>query len=602
MGNLYGWHGNLLRINLTLEEFKIEPIPEEILKQYMGGRGLGVKYFTDEVDPSVDPLAEQNKLVIATGPMTGTVVPTSGRFSATSKSPLTGTIFDCNSGGSFGPTLKFCGFDALIIEGKLPAPGYVLVTRDGAEFKDAGVLWGKMISEVTADLKGTHGSNARVSCIGPAGENQVLFACVINDMHHALGRGGFGAILGSKNLKAIVVDPGEKASRVKTPVAADGDLKVVIKEINKRINASPLTGKGLKLFGTVQLVNLMNAVGMFPVHNFQSGFDARADELSGERIRETIFKSKTACFMCSIACGRMTETSSGRKGKGPEYESDWALGADCGIFNLEAVTEANYDCNEYGLDTISCGATLACAMELNQNGKLPVDWSHIRFENADVLHDIIRIIALKEGIGADLALGSKRLAEKFGMPDLAMQVKGLELPAYDPRGAFGMALAYATSNRGACHLRAYTIGAEILGLPKLFDRFSFSDKPDLVVKLQNTNAFYDSLVACKFTGMGVPDDYYTRAASAILGYEMSVTDAEVIGERIFNLERDFNTKLGFSREDDLLPPRFSTPLKSGASAGKVPPVDLMLAMYYDIRGWDPTGKPTRSKLEELQLD
>ncbi len=597
---MYGWHGKLLRIDLTTSIIKEEPIPEEVLRSYLGGRGLGVRYFVDEVTPKTDPLSPGNKVIVATGPLNGSPVPVSGRFAAVSKSPLTNTILDCNSGGAFGVHLKACGYDAVIIEGKAPAPIYLLLTPKGATVSSAKALWGKDVKQTTDAFREKHGKSVKVSCIGPAGENLVLFANIENDYHHALGRGGMGAVFGSKNLKAIVVDAGEKEVQVPTTVAQPDLLKVVIQEINKRIQASPMTGKGLKIFGTAQFVNLMNAMGIFPINNFQHGTHPDADKISGDTIIEKIFQSHTACAQCPIACGKMTKTSTG-EGKGPEYESDWALGADCGIFDLEAVANANYVCSELGIDTITAGATIACAMELNEKGKLPAMWKDVVFGNKDVLIPLIRMIASKEGIGKDLALGSKRLAEKYGAPELAMQVKGLEMPAYDPRGAVGMALAYATSNRGACHLRAYTIGAELLGLPKLFDRFSFSDKPDLVVKLQNGNAFYDSIVTCKFTAMGVPDDYYARAVSAVTGAAITITEAEHIGERIWNLERLFNNAAGFSKADDALPPRFSTPLTAGASKGRVPPMDIMLIMYYEIRGWTDEGVPKPETLQKLGL-
>ncbi|NMC07096.1 MAG: aldehyde ferredoxin oxidoreductase family protein, partial [Candidatus Lokiarchaeota archaeon] len=522
------------------------------------------------------------------------------RFAAVSKSPLTNTIFDCNSGGAFGVFLKACGVDAVIIEGKASEPAYISLTTKGGTVESATSLWGKDVKETTDALRGKHGKPSKVLCIGPAGENLVLFANIENDYHHALGRGGLGAVFGSKNLKAIVVDPGEKETQVPTTVAQPDQLKIIIQEINKRIQASPMTGKGLKIFGTAQLVNLMNAMGIFPINNFQQGTHPDADKISGDAIIEQIFQANAACHACPIACCKMTKTKSG-EGKGPEYESDWALGADCGIFDLEAVTNANYACNELGMDTITAGATIACAMELNEKGKLPEEWKDVVFGNKDILLPLIKKIATKEGIGKDLALGSKRLAEKYGAPELAMQVKGLELPAYDPRGAVGMALAYATSNRGACHLRAYTVGAELLGLPKLFDRFSFSDKPDLVVKLQNGNAFYDSIVTCKFTSMGVPDDYYSRAVAAVTGLNITITEAEHIGERIWNLERSFNLAAGFSKADDVLPARFATPLTSGASKGRVPPMDIMYRMYCDIRGWTNDGVPKPETLQRLGI-
>ncbi|MHA1697511.1 MAG: aldehyde ferredoxin oxidoreductase family protein, partial [Promethearchaeota archaeon] len=419
MTGIKGVHGFLLRINLRDLEIRKERIPDLYFKDFLGGRGLGVRYLTAEVNPSVDPFSSDNKIIIATGPITGSKVPTSGRFSAITKSQLTGTILDCNSGGSFGVFLKGCGIDALILEGKLDEPGCVVITPGGVDVIPATDLWGKTTRDTISSLKNRFGKNSRVCCIGPAGENRVYYANIINDFHHALGRGGLGAVMGSKKVKAIVANIESRDQGFPVEVADESRLEMVIKEIHKRINASPVTGKGLPLFGTPQLVNLINHFGLFPVRNFQAGYIPDAENLSGERIRETIFKHKSACYMCPIACGRITATST-REGKGPEYESDWALGADCGIFDLETVTNANYECNELGLDTITAGATIACAMELNQLGCLPPAWQDVKFGARDILVSLIHKIAYKEGIGSDLSEGSKRLAAKFGMEHVAM--------------------------------------------------------------------------------------------------------------------------------------------------------------------------------------
>lgn len=582
--------GQILNINLSTGE--ITPQTRD-LSDTLGGRGLGVQLLFEQNPPQLDPYSPENLLVFAVGPLTGTNVPTAGRFQVVTKSPLTGTIFDGNSGGQWGARLKAAGFDALVIKGRASKPVYITVKNGNCEIKEAASLWGQEVPVAMAKLKEMEGSKASFACIGPGGENLVRFAAIMNDHDRCLGRGGVGAVMGSKNLKAVVVE-----GNGKTKVADAPKLDFVAYEMKKLLTANPITSQGLPQFGTGVLVNLINEMGMFPQRNFQESQSPLAWKVSGEEVSEKILKGKRACFACPIACGRITQTSR-EKGEGPEYETLWALGPQCGIYDLELIAEANYLCNRLGLDTISTGSTIGCAMELNQRGILAGD---LKFGAGEKLLTVIRQIAYREGLGAELAEGSRRLAQKHKVPELAMQSKGLEFPAYDPRGAQGQGLGYATSNRGGCHLRSYMIGPEVLGVPKMIDRFSPYGKAGLTIVFQNTNAAMDSLILCRFVGLAVGDEYFARLLSAATGKNYWAQDFQTIGERIWTLERLYNIREGLSRQDDSLPPRLLfEPIKEGPAKGKVVELDIMLDEYYRFRGWDKEGVPTHKKLEQLGL-
>jgi aldehyde:ferredoxin oxidoreductase len=586
---------NFLKVNLTSGVISVEELDSEITRNYIGGTGVGVRLFADSHPKGVDPIGPENSTIISTGPLTGSRAPTSGRFSLVTRSPLTGTIFDSNSGGNWGVKLKRCGFDGVWITGRSRDPVYLKISEDAAELRGAEGLWGKDVSETSLELREAEGGKVSVLAIGPAGENLVKFSAIMNDEHRAFGRGGVGAVWGSKNLKAIVVEPGTKRSEIARP---DSFQRYVMSAFRKAVQG-PITGQALRLFGTSVLVNIINEFGLLPVRNNQSGCDVGVDSISGESIKKNIFVKPEACFNCPIACGRVTKTG-GRSGKGPEFESVWALGAQCGIFDLGSVTEANYECNRLGLDTISTGATISCAMELYQRGLLE---EKIEFGDAKVLQPLIRKIASREGIGMDLAEGSVRFAHKQGAEEYAMAVKGLELPAYDPRGAMGQALAYATSNRGGCHLRGYMVGWEVLGSPKMLPRFNLSGKTDILVKIQNLSRVTDSLVTCKFLEYSVGYDHLARILSAATGIDYTVSSLQKIGERIWNLERLFNIREGIDGAQDTLPARFlEEPLGEGPSSGRVVDLEKMLGDYYQTRGWDEEGVPTSGKLEDLGLE
>ncbi|MEA2103934.1 MAG: aldehyde ferredoxin oxidoreductase family protein [Candidatus Cloacimonadota bacterium] len=587
-----GWMGKILKINLTTGKQEEIKIADSLLKKYLGGRGLGVKLYTQLCLPSIDPLSPENALIFMTGPVTGTVL-TSGRYQVISKSPLTGTICNSSSGGIFGERIKSAGFDGFIITGKAEKPIYLLLTENGFEIKNAKHYWGKNTHETRDGIIRETFTNASVASIGPAGENQVLFAAIMNDKDRTAGRGGMGTIMGSKNLKAIAVHGMEKVAP-----RYPQKLKKLLTRIDRLVDKNPITGKSLKVLGTSVLVNILNSHGMFPTKNFQSGVFNDAEGTSGEKLQERFVTSKSACYKCPIACGRATATKN-KSGEGPEYETMWAFGAQLGNSNLEVIAEANYACNELGLDTISTGNTIGCAMELSELGVLP---QNLKWGDSEKIVDIVNDIAYKRGIGEDLALGSKRLSKKYKKPNLSMQVKGMELPAYDPRGAFGQGLSYVTSNRGGCHMQAYMIGPEILGQPVFMDRFSYDGKAEIVALMQNVSAFVDSMILCRFLQFPFGISTFTEILNCVTGYEFTDDELLEVGKRIFTLERDFNVKAGFSRKDDILPQRFLyEQLTEGPSRNQVIELDRMLDEYYSIRGWNSNGIPLQMTIEKLKF-
>lgn len=588
---MLGWMGKILDVDLGSGAIETRTLDLELARLFIGGRGLGARLLWDLVDPAAEPLSPQNALVFAAGPITATAYPTSNRFTVSTKSPLTGTILDAGGGGFWGMRLKRAGYDALVVRGQSPQPVYLELTGRGAALKPAGDLWGRTVPEATAALG--QGRARSVLCIGPAGERLVRIAAIMNDGTRALARGGPGAVMGSKRLKAIVVEGNELVEM------ADRDyFRFVVYESTKQMKASPLTSQSLPRFGTAAVLNVVNFFGALPTRNFQESQFAQADDISGETLTERYLVKNTACWACPIACTRQTRTST-KEGEGPEYESVWALGAACGISDLEAVIEANYLCNELGLDTISVGATIACAMELVQRGVLS---GGPRFGQAEVLAEMIRAIAYRDGLGDELAEGSRRFAERHGAGECAMTVKGLEMPAYDPRGMQGQGLLYATSNRGACHMRGNMLGPELLGLPKRTNRFQVQGKAGIVALHQNSAAAIDSLVLCKFCNLAVSDEYFARVLSATTGVEYSTGDLLRAGERIWNLERLYNLRAGFTRADDTLPRRLlDEPVADGPSKGWVVHLDEMLDEYYRCRGWDGDGVPTDAKRRELEL-
>lgn len=599
---MYGYAGKILRVNLTDQTIKVEDLNLDWARRFIGGRGLATKYLFEEIDPKVEPFSPGNKLIITTGPLTGTSVPTGGRYMVVTKSPLSETIACSNSGGFFGAELKAAGYDMIILEGKAEKPVYLAIEDEKVEIKDASHLWGKLVSETTDALKEAYGDKAKVLAIGPGGENLVRFAAVINDYDRAAGRSGVGAVMGSKNLKAIVVK-GSKG----VAVADEQKVKDVVASKIKILRENPVTGEGLPAYGTAILVNIINEHGIFPVANFQKAYTPYADQISGETISKTILTKKHACFRCPIACGRVVRLKDGREVGGPEYETVWAFGADCEVYDLDAISEANYWCNEYGLDTISTGTTIAAAMELYQRGyikeeEIVSDGLSLKFGDPEAIVGWTIKIGKREGFGNKLAEGSYRLCSLYGVPELSMTVKRLELPAYDPRGVQGHGLVYATSNRGGCHVRGYVISAEILGIPQKLDRFSTENKAYWAKLFQDLTAVIDSLGMCLFTSFALTLKDYTELINAVCGTDHTEETLLKAGERIYNLERLFNLKAGIDPSQDTLPKRLlEEPIPEGPSQGQVHKLKEMLSEYYKIRGWDEKGYPKEETLKSLEV-
>jgi len=587
-----GWAGKILEIDLSTGAIVSRPLDVQMARLFVGGRGLGARLLWDWVGPEVDPFSPGNVLIFASGPLTATGYQTSNRFSVTTKSPLTGTVLDANSGGYWGMQFKKAGYDALIIRGRAEHPVWIEIKSDQVTIHDATELWGMRVRALAARL-GQNDNKRNVLCIGPAGENQVRLAAIMNDGQRSLARGGPGAVMGSKNLKALVVE-GKDRPDIEDPER----FKFLLYETRKLLKASPLTSQALPEFGTAVVMNLVNNVGALPTRNYQQSQFERAEAISGETLTEKYLVKNATCWACPIGCTRISQTEK-VTGEGPEFETTWAFGAACGVDDLAAIIEANALCNDLGLDTISCGATIACAMELSETGYLDSD---LRFGRADLLAPTIEAIAYRRDLGDELAEGSLRFATKHGHPELSMSVKGLEMPAYDPRGMQGQGLLYATSNRGACHMRGNMLGLEVLGLPKLIDRFQVQGKSSFVILHQNSNAAIDSLVLCKFTNLGVADEYFARALSAVTGLRYTTGDLIKAGERVWNLERLYNLREGFTRNDDTLPPRLmNEPVLDGPSKGWVSQLVPMLNEYYRARGWDEDGVPRPARLAELEL-
>ena len=598
---MYGWMGKVLRIDLSRRTYSFEPLQVEDAHNYIGARGLGTKYYIDEVPPSIDPLSPENKLIFATGPLTGTLSKSSGRYDVVTKGPLTGTIAASNSGGFWGPELKYAGFDMIILEGRASAPVYIYIYNDNIEIRDAAKHWGKDVHTVTDDLLNETDSEAKVACIGPAGENLVKFACIMNEKDRAAGRSGVGAVMGSKMVKAIVVR-GTKGVQV----AHRDRVFETVAAARKKLKDHPVTSGGLPTFGTNVLVGIINSAGGLPTRNFQEAVFEGADRVSAETFNKENLITNKGCMGCAVGCGRVAKSGGAYigQGEGPEYESTWSFGPACGIDDLDAIVKANFICNELGMDTITLGSTIACAMELYEMGVLSRDqtgWD-LRFGNAEAMVRLTEDTAYRRGFGDEIAEGSWRLAEKYGHPELSMTVKKQEMPAYDPRALQGMGLEYATSNRGGCHVRGYLTSPEILGAPEKIDPEETENKPVWLKAFQDLTAALDSSGMCLFTTFALGAGDIAPQLAAVTGVDYTEETFMKAGERIWNLERIFNLKAGLSETDDTLPPRLLyDPIPEGPMKGRVNRLHEMLPLYYETRGWDENGVPTERKVKELGL-
>jgi len=596
---MFGYRGKVLRINLKAKTVKVEKLDHELAMKYIGGRGLGTKILMDEIDPKIDALSPENKLIIATGPLTGTPTPTGGRYMVVTKAPLTGTVASSNSGGYWGAELKFAGYDIIIIEDKSEKPVYININDDKVEIVDASNLWGKYVSKTTDMLIEKHGEKTKVLTIGPAGEKLSKIAAIMNEKSRAAGRSGVGAVMGSKNLKAIVVNGSGKVE-ISNP---DG-LKKVYSDALKKLRENPVTGEGLPTYGTAVLVNVINENGVFPKNNFQLSYDENANEIGGESIADKYLIKKEGCYRCPIMCGRYCKVDD-IEGGGPEYETVWALGSDCGITDLAEVIKANYWCNEVGIDTISAGATIAAAMELREKGYIKdedVDGTPLEFGNIKAVVEWTKKMGLRQGLGDKMAEGSYRLTEMYGAPELSMTVKKQEMPAYDPRGIQGQGLAYATSNRGGCHVRAYLISPEILGFPEKIDRFELDGKEVWVKAFQDLTACIDSMGMCLFTSFALGAEEYANLLNNVTGSNHTADSIFETGSRIWNLEKMFNLEAGIDPSEDTLPKRLlEEEISEGPSKGWVNKLSELLPKYYEVRGWTKEGIPKEETLKKLGI-
>jgi len=614
-----GWTGQVLRVNLTKGTCTPEALNKEWAGEYLGQRGLASKYLCEEIDPKTDPLSADNKMIFATGPLTGTCASTGGRYSVITKGPLTGAIAASNSGGYWGAELKFSGWDMIILEGKAKKPVYLCIIDDKVELLDASGIWGKSVWDTDAWIKTRHQDpQMHVSAIGIAGENGVLYSCIVNDLHRAAGRSGVGAVMGSKNLKAIAVrgTGGVKVDDFPAFLAATSAAKEVLA-------GNAVTGEGLPVFGTQVLMNIINEAGALPTRNTRDVEFDGAHDISAEAMAEPSGKdgkpnlqTNQACFSCTIACGRISKVNEEHytvqnkpeywhASGGLEYEAAWALGAAVGVKDLDALTYANFICNEQGIDPISFGATLAAAMEMYEDGVITdkeTGGLSLKFGSAEALTTAVEFTGKAEGFGKELGMGSKRLCDKYGKPELSMTVKGQEFPAYDPRGIQGMGLAYATANRGGCHLRGYTVASEILGIPEKTDPLVTDGKAGLVKAFQDATAAVDSSGLCIFTTFAWTLEDIAPQIDADLPGTWSVDKLLEVGERIWNLERQFNLQAGFTAKDDTLPKRvLKDAAKTGPAKGLVAGLDKMLPEYYQLRGWTKEGVPTNETLSRLAL-
>lgn len=615
---LYAFTGKLLRVDLTAGKISAEDINEEWAQKFMGGAGLATRYLYAEMAKGRDPLGPDNLLIFMTGPLTGTASASASRYSVVAKSPLTGIWGHANSGGSFGAALKRSGYDGIIFQGIASEPVYLKIEDGTAELCDAEHLWGKTVPETEDLIQDAAGQKMTVACIGPAGENLVRYAAIMNNKHRAAGRCGLGAVMGGKRLKAVAC-----AGRARISLANREAFQEAVKRQTDLLDESVLK-VGFEAFGTNMLSDMVNIRGGYPTRNWQTGVFESIDEVSAQGLTDKVFVKGVNCFACPVACGRSTEIREGRwkgsKGEGPEYETTNTLGALLGVADMNAITMANYLCNEYGLDTISAGCTIAFTMECYAKGILTREQTgglEINFGDAELVVELIKKIALRQGIGKLLGEGTRIMAEKLGQgaERFAMHVKGLELPAYDPRAAKICGLGYVTANRGGDHITGYVEGPTFIDAPfllvensKIEDPFVGDPQEALVLAdMENALTMFDALGGCKFMGILLTAEDYLDLLNNATGWNLGVDEFRKCGERIYNLMRAFCVREGVTREADALPKRLlEDPLPEGPAKGMLIDKDTLERMkdaYYEFRGWDKaTGIPAPEKLRELDLD
>jgi aldehyde:ferredoxin oxidoreductase len=604
-----GNHGRLLKIDLTRQDIQTEQLSESDLRLFMGGRGLGAAIMLRELPAGIDPLGEENLLIFSTGPLVDSPVPGSNRYVLHTKSPQTGLYSFSVSGGHFGAVLKKTGNDVIVIKGKTLKPIYLLIEDDGrVEFKDASHLWGKD-TETTQELIFSEiGQDVKVTCIGPAGENLVPYACLINE-RRALGRGGAGAVMGSKNLKAVVV-----RGRASVELADAGMMKTAIKNGYRELKQNPMTAKVLKTYGSANMLRGLMNNGALPGNNWKDVALVEAESITAEQMREKFHVKDLACSAgCPVKCTKMFAVSEGEyrgaQSEGPDYETVYAFGSCCGVYDLAPIIKADEMCDLLGLDTISTGVSIAFAMECLEKGIIDADDTDagdLAFGNAKAMLRLVEDVAYNRGFGAVVAEGTRTMAARFGQDShkYAMHAKGMELGGYDPRGMKGMGLVYACGPRGGCHhAGGYTAIAEMMN-PQI-DRFAEKGKAPLVAGTRNRRAsLCDSGLICAFVAIGLSDETVIGMLNGATGFNYQASDLHTIGDRISQVERAFNCREGLTRKDDTLPDRLlSESISRGPSKeGKIEDFEAMKDEFYTLCGWDiKTGAPLDERLEALDI-
>ena len=616
--------GKWLYVDLTTGLIEPRECDTALAEQYLGGNGFGTRLLWEQIGPEVDPLSPENLLVLATGPLCGTLVPNSGRMEVIAKSPLTGIYGDANVGGFFGPELKFAGWDAIVISGQAPHPVYLAIADGQPRLRDARDLWGLPTSQTEEVIRRTWGdSQVKTATIGPAGEHLVRFAGIQLTPQRSAARCGLGAVMGSKRLKAVAV-----RGHGLVQVADPDRFHQLATDFHRRIRANPMFAS-VSAHGTPGIIALMDPLGRFPTKNFQMGSFPDVDRIDAAALEERAFVRHLSCFGCPIGCNKLycltDAPHAGLALSSVEYETLNALGSCVWNSDLESILAANRLCDELGMDTISAGRSISFAMELWEEGILDLDDTDglpLRWGDTSLVLRLLEMIATRQGFGDLLAEGVRHASQAIGRgaERYAMHVKGMEIPAQDGRAQKSMGLAHATSSRGADHLKAFpTIdetgyseeGRRRYGesyLPEIVDPLATKHKPMLVVDGENLGAVVDSVGVCKSGGTFVLAELYwpdlAPAIEAATGMEMSVERLKRIGERICNLQRCYNVWHGIGRADDCLPRRFAEePSPSGNARGQVLDLEPMLDEYYSLRGWDPTtGWPTAEKLRELGLE
>jgi aldehyde:ferredoxin oxidoreductase len=607
---LAGFHNRVAWVDLATGTVEYKPINEEDARKYVGARGLGVKYVFDN-GPDVDPLSPDNILCLMTGPLTGTDVKMSGRIAAVTKSPLTGTVVDSHHGGWSGARLKWAGLDGIVFKGKAEKPTCAFVENGEVKLEDASDVWGKGVHDTVKAVFDKHGEeDLSVMAIGQAGENLSPFACIVNEHDRASGRGGTGCVAGSKNLKCVVV----RGSHSDRPRPAnreefkEADKTALAQIMDERVITAPRKGT-LSVYGTNILMNMVNAIGAMPTKNSQLTYFEPHEAISGERIKETILVNDPTCHACPVACKKEVEITEGPyKGlhmESVEYESAWAFGANCDNSDAPSIAKLIDQCNDFGFDTIEMGNVLSMYMEATEKGYLNGHGSGLEWGDHAAMVELIPKIAMREGVGNVLAEGTARAAEALGHPEIAMSVKGMAIPAYDPRGIKGLGIGYATSNRGACHLRGYIPAAEVianvLGPTELTDPLEVKGKGELITIFQNVHTMTDCLDICKFSTFAESLDAFAAQLSSVTGVTYTSDDLLKLGERVYNLERYYNNQVGFREGSDYLPERFLKEPATGPGAeGHICELEEMLAEYYETRGWQ-DGVVPEEKLKELEI-